>query len=432
VSDLSLNTAPPADAFALAAVALRPAVADPTAKLVAPSRPAVTSTPDGAADSSAEPFAALLMGFLQGAQPTVPPVSALPPTELTAAGDDLLLPDAATDMAGLLLMPPAAGPGQQPLTAASAAPASGTALPTSGSNLPPAVPDLVADTTFATPSATTDSSDAVPAARISLADIEHSHQLNLATTAIPVPTDVKAWANRFMPAPDAAAPDLSITSSATDSTADLLPDTESGSSLLQPAGLTAGDLSRLMQNLSQAGGREPFSAAFSTDSNGAGSLFSDTSATAASSKADYSSGLGNMTRGGLSSFPPLQPLGSPQAWTAGLGDRLLTLAGPGTHSARLKLHPENLGTLDIEIKISDSTAQVWFGAQHSQTRDAIEASLPQLREMFAEQGIRLAHAQVDSGTDRRAPDQQQAFNEPDTYCFRISFYGHLPMARVLL
>mgnify|MGYP002684049742 CR=1 FL=1 len=63
------------------------------------------------------------------------------------------------------------------------------------------------------------------------------------------------------------------------------------------------------------------------------------------------------------------------------------------------------------IKIADSTAQVWFGAQHSHTREAIEASLPQLREMFAEQGIRLAHAQVDSGTDRRPPDQQQGFNE---------------------
>ena len=40
--------------------------------------------------------------------------------------------------------------------------------------------------------------------------------------------------------------------------------------------------------------------------------------------------------------------------------------------------------------------------------------------MFAEQGIRLAHAQVDSGTDQRAPDQQQTFNEQDTRLERMA------------
>lgn len=410
---MSLITAPPADALSLAAAALRPTIADPAAKLIVPPGPPGTSVPDSAAGSSTEPFAALLMGFLQGAQPATAPVSAFTVTDPATTGDELLLPDSGTDTDGLTLMQPVTGPAQQLLMAAHPAPASGTALPASGSGLPPVVTEIAADTPFATPSPVPDSNDVVPAARISLADIEHSHQLNLAATAVPVQTDIKAWTNRFMPVPTAPSPGLTAASSATDSTTDLLTDVEPGSSLLQPAGLTAGDLSRLVQNLSQAGGREPFSAAFNTAREGRGSLLGDASASAGSSKAADSSGLGNMMRSSLSGFPPLQPLGSPQTWTVGLGDRLLTLAGPGTHSARLKLHPESLGTLDIEIKISDSTAQVWFGAQHSQTRDAIEASLPQLREMFAEQGIRLAHAQVDSGTDRRAPDQQQTFNQPN-------------------
>ncbi len=273
------------------------------------------------------------------------------------------------------------------------------------------MPELSAGSTVtAHPDAEAGARDTLAATRISLADIESSRELNMTAMPRPAPTDIENYTRRFTVA--AAAPGLSVTSSATDSTSDLLPGAEAGGSLLQPAGLTASDLSRLVQNLSQAGGREPFSAAFSTEGTGMSTLFSETSPTAGGAKS-ADSGLSSMVRGGLSGFPPLQPLGSPQAWTAGLGDRLLTLAGPGTHSARLRLHPESLGTLDIEIKVADNTAQVWFGAQHSQTREAIEASLPQLREMFAEQGIRLTQAQVDSGADQRAPDQQSAFNEPD-------------------
>lgn len=359
------------------------------------------------------------MGFFQGAQPAPPALTADGDTTTT---DPLLLPDAATDSAAdaakIPAMPLVVVPGQQTQTATLSAPVSGTALPASGSKLPPELPEIptgfpgAGQSPDAQPATEAELGEAVPAPRISLADIEHSRQLNMATVTTPVQTGIRNWTDRFMPLPDSRMPGLATSTPVTDGMPDSLAGAEPGAVLSQPAGLTAGDLSRLVQNLSQGGGREAFAAVFNTAGSGTGSLFSEASAsTANSTQTTDSSGLGTMVRGSLSGFPPLQPLGPAQAWTSGLGDRLLTLAGPGTHSARLKLHPESLGTLDIEVKISDSTAQVWFGAQHSHTREAIEASLPQLREMFAEQGIRLAHAQVDSGTDRRPPDQQQAFNE---------------------
>jgi hypothetical protein len=40
---------------------------------------------------------------------------------------------------------------------------------------------------------------------------------------------------------------------------------------------------------------------------------------------------------------------------------------------------------------------VWFGTTTSQARDAIEGSLPRLRDLFAEQGIQLTRTQVDVG-----------------------------------
>jgi flagellar hook-length control protein FliK len=393
-----------------AAGAPRIPAAGPAANGIATQAPAGIAADGGSADSSSKPFAALLMGFLQGAQPAAPTVAAPTASENSASADDLLLPDASTDGTELLAIPAVAVPGQQALTAKSTAASSGTTSPASGNRLPPELPELPGNPspTAQVPSQM-DSSDAIPTARISLADIEHSRQLNMATSTQALQADAKALAERFMPAANSSLSAMPGTASATDSSGDLLPGAEADGILLQPAGLTAGDLSRLVQNLAQNGGRESFSAAFSTAGKGTGSLSGTVTTTTAEN-----GGLGNMVRSSLGGFPPLQPLGSPQAWTTGLGDRLLTLAGPGTHSARLRLHPESLGTLDIEIKIADSTAQVWFGAQHSQTREAIEASLPQLREMFAEQGIRLAHAQVDSGTDQRTPDQQQGFDEPGT------------------
>ena len=409
MSDLSLISTPPADTAALATAALRPPVAGTAAIGTGPAQPAGTAVPGSAADSRAEPFAALLMGFLQGAQPAIPAASATPGSTAT---EEFLLPEADVDGSGLPDGLGIAGaiPLAQPATPGM--PVTGKTLPASGNSLPPGATGIPAEPSLpAPPAAAAEASIAVPAARISLADIEHSRQLNMATLAAP-PGD-PAGARRFVPEPVTSTVELVAGSLVAEDSTGVLAGTEIDSTLRQPAGLTAGDLSRLVQNLAQNGGRESFSAAFRIDGNGLNTAPGNPG-TGASSPLAADHSLSAMARGALGGFPPLQPLGPAQAWTAGLGDRLLTLAGPGTHSARLKLHPENLGTLDIEIKIADNTAQVWFGAQHSQTREAIEASLPQLREMFAEQGIRLAHAQVGSGTDQRGRDPQQAFNDAET------------------
>jgi flagellar hook-length control protein FliK len=138
-------------------------------------------------------------------------------------------------------------------------------------------------------------------------------------------------------------------------------------------------------------------AAFAVNYDSVTSSSGATAVTGASSADAGSAAL--LGRLGTTGLPPLQPLGDVGAFAGGLADRLLTLGGPGAHSARLKLHPEQLGELDVEITMDDGTAQVWFGTTTSQARDAIESSLPKLREMFAEQGIELTRTQIDSGSN---------------------------------
>jgi flagellar hook-length control protein FliK len=386
----------------------RSPVSGPATPGINTSRAAGTTPSGNTADDNAEPFSALMQGFFRGTQPTATAPASRGTQADTAGGDEPASADPVAGMHGLAAALPVAIAGPQSPTVAIAGLADGKPSPANGSNLPPTQPGLPAEPGLdARREPGYESQAVLPAARISLADIELGHQLDMAAAA-PPPADT--WTRRFMPmggAPTAALPPAVAT---TDNPTDQLPGAETGSMLQQPAGLTAGDLSRLVQNLSQNGGREPFSAAFHVDGNSMNTL---PAANSTVGPQVPETSLGSMLRSGLGSFPLLQPLGPAQAWTAGLGDRLLTLAGPGTHSARIKLHPESLGTLDIEIKVADNTAQVWFGAQHSQTREAIEASLPQLREMFAEQGIRLAHAQVDAGTEQRARDQRQAFDETE-------------------
>lgn len=77
-----------------------------------------------------------------------------------------------------------------------------------------------------------------------------------------------------------------------------------------------------------------------------------------------------------------------------LGERLRWLRDSGVQEARLQLHPRELGSVDIRIRIEGQGASVWFGADHPGARAALEASLPQLRDRLAGEGLQLAQASV--------------------------------------
>jgi flagellar hook-length control protein FliK len=72
------------------------------------------------------------------------------------------------------------------------------------------------------------------------------------------------------------------------------------------------------------------------------------------------------------------------------------------HSASLKLSPEHLGPLEIQISVQDDRATVWFGAAHAETRTALEQALPRLRELLQSQGLSL----TDAGVFKEPPREQ--------------------------
>ncbi|MDH5255437.1 MAG: flagellar hook-length control protein FliK [Gammaproteobacteria bacterium] len=424
MSELSINVAPPPELLKTAAAGSPPAT---------PGR-----APDGAGAAAGAPnaFAALLSGFLQGAQPLPqgPAPGAGAPTDAQLP-DTPLQPDPGAAGTTMLALPGAA----MALPAGNDARATGNLLPATGNELPlvPAGPRPDTDTPSGLqaqdpPGDTASTPPAASRPRIFLADLALSRPLEpAATPSAAAPGPGAAEAGR-MAATAAALAERTLSSG--NSTGGETPARSTGPTrgsgpagssptVLQPAALAiavpAGDLPA-GSALAGTDGLVLRSAAAEQLVRGAGLAGTGTeflagqlAAFAAGSDGDTGRGLPAVTssggsgsdtgsaallgRLGSTGLPPLQPQGDAGAFAGGLADRLLTLGGPGAHSARLKLHPESLGELDVEITMDDGTAQVWFGTTTSQARDAIEGSLPRLRDLFAEQGIQLTRTQVDVG-----------------------------------
>lgn len=81
----------------------------------------------------------------------------------------------------------------------------------------------------------------------------------------------------------------------------------------------------------------------------------------------------------------------------GVGQRLIWMANQGTQDARVRVHPEHLGPIEIHVKLNGDAAHVSFSSPHSLVRDALTDAVPRLREMLGDAGLSLAQADVGSG-----------------------------------
>jgi flagellar hook-length control protein FliK len=93
------------------------------------------------------------------------------------------------------------------------------------------------------------------------------------------------------------------------------------------------------------------------------------------------------------------PVGA-SGWSDEIGTHLAIMAANGRETASLRLSPEHLGPLEIQISVKDGQTNVVFGASNADTRSALEQSLPRLREMFAAHGLVLGDANVSRDAPR--------------------------------
>lgn len=113
---------------------------------------------------------------------------------------------------------------------------------------------------------------------------------------------------------------------------------------------------------------------------------------------------------GLMLDTPFQKAG----WDQGLTEKIQWMVGQRLQGAEIKLNPAHLGPVEVKIQMHNDQATVHFTATHGVVRDALEAAVPRLREMFDNQGIQLADVDVSEQSftqqhkDREAGTAQHA------------------------
>lgn len=107
------------------------------------------------------------------------------------------------------------------------------------------------------------------------------------------------------------------------------------------------------------------------------------------------------TQATMTSSPPAavlnQELGSP-AWQNSLSQQISLFTRNGIHNAELRLHPEELGSLQINLRLNNDQVQLHFVSDNHQVRAAIEAAMPHLRTTLAESGLNLEQSSTGGDT----------------------------------
>ncbi len=113
------------------------------------------------------------------------------------------------------------------------------------------------------------------------------------------------------------------------------------------------------------------------------------------------------------SVPVDTPMQKP-GWDRELGNRVVWMAKDGVQAAQLRVNPPHLGPVEVRLSVSSDAANVSFIAHHVHARDAIEAAIPRLREMMAEQGFAQTNVNV-GGHGAQQGQGQQAFSAPGAH-----------------
>ena len=82
------------------------------------------------------------------------------------------------------------------------------------------------------------------------------------------------------------------------------------------------------------------------------------------------------------------PVSSP-GFAAEAGYRLAVMVRDGVTSAQLQLNPAEMGPVTVQIVVDGQTARVHLEAAQADTRQALEAALPQLASNLRDSGLTL-------------------------------------------
>ncbi|MBE0379476.1 flagellar hook-length control protein FliK [Pseudoalteromonas prydzensis] len=92
-----------------------------------------------------------------------------------------------------------------------------------------------------------------------------------------------------------------------------------------------------------------------------------------------------------------------------LQERVSALLSINNKEAEIRLDPPEMGSMQIRIRSDAEQAHINFVVQNQQAKEALEQSLPRLRELLAQQGIELGESSIQQGNSQaeHGDDAQQ-------------------------
>jgi flagellar hook-length control protein FliK len=98
------------------------------------------------------------------------------------------------------------------------------------------------------------------------------------------------------------------------------------------------------------------------------------------------------------------PVGQP-GWGQAVGAQIAWFVSQNISAASIRLNPQHLGPLEMEVTMDGDRASVSFTSQQGLVREALESSIPRLREMLSENGLNLVNVNVSQHGNSRQDGQ---------------------------
>lgn len=97
-----------------------------------------------------------------------------------------------------------------------------------------------------------------------------------------------------------------------------------------------------------------------------------------------------------------------EGWSEAMAGRISLLVNQRISAARIHINPPELGPIEVRVNLNNDQASVQFTSQSAQVRDALEQSIPRLRDMLESAGFSLADSDVNDQGGRERDGQGQS------------------------
>lgn len=90
-----------------------------------------------------------------------------------------------------------------------------------------------------------------------------------------------------------------------------------------------------------------------------------------------------------------------------LGTQLTWMAEQKVGHAHIRISPHDMGTIEVNLRLDGDRVHADFSSAQPEVRQALESSLPRLRDMLGQQGFQLAQADVGHRQNPQSPPPGQ-------------------------